>query len=140
MRRRTRVWAGLITGLALVAGACGEGEPMGPEGGVAGNWTVAAFEDATGCGEGTSNTTLTVRIEQSGNTLTVTISGVEYTGTLNGTQATWSGSYDDDGGVTTEQFTVTFANDNTTLSGGSTWTWTDGGDSCSGTVTVTGSR
>lgn len=134
------MWTGLFTGIALAAGACGEGEPTGPEGGVAGNWAVAAFEDATGCDEGTSNTTLTVRIEQSGNTLTVTISGVDYTGTLSGSQGTWSGSYDDDGGVTTEQYAVTFANDNTTLSGGSVWTWSDGDSSCSGTVTVTGSR
>ena len=82
MRVRTKAW--VCAGLVVAAlGACGEGEPMGPEGGVAGNWTVSAFEDATGCGEGTSNTTLNVRIEQSGNTLTVTIGGVDYTGMLN---------------------------------------------------------
>ena len=127
----------LAAALTLLA-ACGDSAPVGPEGGVAGNWTVTAMEDATGCGEGTSTTTLTVRIEQTGNSLTVTIDGVDYTGTLTGTQATWSGSYPDDGGTTTEQFTVTFTNGNTQMSGGSTWTWTDGGSSCSGTVQVTG--
>lgn len=124
---------------ALLFVACEEA-PMGPEGGVAGNWSIQAFEDATNCGEGTDSYSLSARIEQSDNTLTVTIDGTDYTGMLNGSVGTWSGSYDEDGGTTTEQYTVTFANENTTLSGGSTWTWSDGASSCSGTVTVTGER
>lgn len=113
---------------------------MGPEGGVQGNWAIEALEDATNCGEGTSSYSLSARVEQSGTTLTVTIDGTDYTGSLSGSTGTWTGSYDDDGGTTTETYTVTFANENSTLSGGSTWTWTDGASSCSGTVTVTGTR
>lgn len=125
---------------ALLVTAC-EDAPMGPEGGVAGNWSIQAFEDATNCGEGTDSYSLSVRIEQStDNTLTVTIDGTDYTGMLNGSTGTWSGSYDEDGGTTTEQYTVTFSNMNSSLSGGSTWTWSDGASSCSGTVTVTGTR
>lgn len=120
--------------------ACGEDAPTGPEGGVAGIWSIQAFEDATNCGEGTDNYSVTARIEQSGTTLTVTIDGTDYTGTLTGTTGTWNGSYPDDGGTTTEEYTVTFANENSTLTGGSTWTWTNGASSCSGTVTVTGNR
>ena len=132
-----------ITALALAAvftAACGEDPPMGPEGGVAGIWSIQAFEDATNCGEGTDNYSLSIRIEQSGNTLTVTIDGTDYTGALNGAVGTWSGSYPDDGGTTSEEYTVTFSNANSRLSGGSTWTWSDGASSCSGTVTVTGDR
>lgn len=138
MRSRS-IAVGLSAFTFLFLAACADA-PTGPEGGVAGNWSVNAVEDATGCGEGTSTSTITVRISQSGTTLTVTIDGVDYTGSLNGSVGTWSGSYPDDGGTTTEDYTVTFANDNTTLSGGSTWTWTDGSSSCSGTVQVTGSR
>lgn len=139
MRRFSTPLILTVSSLVLLA-ACGEDAPVGPEGGVAGIWDVTAFEDATGCGEGTSTSTLSVRIEQTGNTLAVTIGGVDYTGTLNGSAATWSGAYPDDGGTTTEEYTVTFADDNTTLTGGSSWTWTDGASSCSGTVQVTGSR
>lgn len=126
----------LVTAFAVVA--CGG--PSGPEGGVAGNWSVNGTDDATNCGEGVTSFSVNVRIEQSGNTLTVTISGEEYTGTLSGSQGTWSGSYPDDGGTTAEQYTVTFANNNTTLTGGSTWSWTDGVTSCTGSTQVTGSK
>ena len=119
--------------------AC-EVSTTGPEGGVAGNWSVSYTDDATGCGEGITTGTLNVAISQTGNVLLVTIEGVVYAGNLNGTQGTWQGSYPEDGGTTTEQFTVTFTNNNTMLNGGSTWTWTDGLGSCSGTSTVTGSK
>lgn len=138
--QRKRYRAGAVLSAWLLLAACGEEAPMGPEGGVAGIWSIQAFEDATNCGEGTDSYSLSVRIEQSGNSLTVTIDGTDYTGSLTGTTGTWSGSYDEDGGTTSEEYTVTFANANSTLSGGSEWTWSDGASSCSGTVTVTGSR
>ena len=111
-----------------------------PEAGVAGNWSVSYTDDGTACGDGITTGTVAVLIEQNGDALTVTIEGIVYTGTLSGTNTTWSGSYPDDGGTTSEQFTVVFADNGTTLSGGSTWTWTNGVMSCSGSSTITGSK
>ena len=105
-----------------------------------GNWTLSFSDDASDCGEGITTGTATILIELNGNVLIVTADGIVFTGTLSGTDATWTGSYDEDGGTTTEQFEVTFANNNATLSGGSTWTWTDGTTSCSGSSTITGSK
>lgn len=72
--------------------------------------------------------------------LVVTSDGITFTGTLNGTQGSWSGSYPEDGGTTTEEFTVTFTSNNTMFNGGSTWTWSDGLGGCSGSSTITGSK
>ena len=130
----------LLPTLALASLAACADDPTGPEGGVAGNWSVSYTDDATGCGEGIFTGTSNYRIEQRGNALTVTIDGTVYNGTLSGTEGTWSGSYPEDGGTTSQQFTVTFTNSNSMLSGGSTWTWTDGTGGCSGTTTITGSR
>ncbi len=130
----------LLPTLVLASLAACADDTTGPEGGVAGNWSVSYTDDATGCGEGITTGTVNFRIAQNGNVLMVTIDGIVFTGTLSGTEGTWSGSYPEDGGTTSEQFTVTFTNNNTMLSGGSTWTWTDGLGGCSGTSTITGSK
>lgn len=128
-------------GVVAMAGLVGCGnEPSGPEGGVAGNWHVDATIDATQCNEGVYSESFTIKISQSGNTLDVDIEGASFNGTLNGAQGTWHGSYPEDNGTTTETYTVTFANSNTTMAGGSTWTWSDGNLSCSGTSTLTGDK
>lgn len=112
-----------------------------PEDGVSGNWSVTYSDDNTACGEGVIEGQATLTIVQTGNTLTVTAEGIVFTGTLSGTTGTWSGSYPEDNGVTTEEFTVEFSLGGTqdTFEGGSTWTWTGVG-SCSGTSTIMGTR
>ena len=131
---------GIVPVVALLSMVACTDDPSGPEGGVAGNWSVSYTDDATGCGEGISTGNVDLLITQDGNALIVTSDGIVFTGTLSGTEGTWSGSYSEDGGTTTEQFTVTFTDNNTMLSGGSTWTWTDGIGGCSGTSTITGSK
>lgn len=127
--------------VALVVGvACNGEDPTGPPGGVHGNWSVNATIDATQCAEGVYSDSYTISISQDGNDLDVTISGVQFTGTLNGAQGTWTGSYPEDGGTTTETYSVTFSNNNSTMTGGSNWTWSDGAFTCSGTVSLTGSK
>ena len=114
--------------------------PTGPAGGVAGIWTVNSTYDATQCSEGITAVDYVTSISQSGNDLTVTVDGEPSTGTLNGTDGTWSGSYLDTGGTTNEMSAVVFSNSNNNMAGGSTWTWSDGATSCSGTSTLTGSK
>ena len=77
---------------------------------------------------------------QVGIDLRVTSAGLYYTGTLIDTEGTWSATYRGDGGSVSEEFTVTFTENNTVLSGGSTWTWTDGVAVCSGTSTIEASK
>lgn len=136
--RQGVAWIGVLTMVGVVG--CGKDEPSGPPGGVWGKWSVHASIDATHRGEGVYSENFTVSISQNGNALSVDIGGTSFTGTLNGTQATWSGSYDEDDGTTTETYTVTFANSNTTMTGSSTWTWSDGVQSCSGTSTFSGDK
>lgn len=132
--------AGCAATLAVVAFVGCSTEPSGPEGGVAGNWSVNATIDGTQCGDPIITANFTIRISQTGNALAVTVDGDDFNGTLNGTQGTWSGSYPDTGGTTTETYTVTFAGNNTTMTGGSTWSWSDGTTTCPGTSTLTGSK
>lgn len=137
---RFRSSRGIIpVALVLSVAGCGDA-PIGPAGGVAGNWSVSYTDDATGCGEGITMGTVNATILQTGNVLVVTSDGIVFTGTLNGTQGTWQASYPEDGGTTSEVFTVTFTNDNTRFNGGSTWIWSDNVGGCSGSSTVTGSR
>ena len=134
----------VLIGLVVVSlMACAGDSLTGSEGGVAGTWSVAYTDDATDCDvdEGVTTGTVSYVIAQNGNSLTVTFDDIVFTGTLDGTEATWSATYpEEEGGTEVEQFTVTFANNNTTLSGGSIWDWTDGTDSCSGTSTIAGSK
>ena len=123
--------------LVLSVAACGT---IDPELGVTGDWSVSYTDDATGCGEGVTMGTVNMDILQTGNTLVVTADGIVFTGSINGAVGTWGGSYPEDGGTTTEAFTVTFTNDETRFNGGSTWTWADGIGGCAGSSTVTGSK
>jgi len=124
--------------VVLLLAACWDSTGLEPV--VSGNWSASYTDDATECGGGMTEGTVDLLIVQIGDALTVTIDGVVYNGTLSGTEGTWSGSYPEDGGTTSQQFTVTFTNNNSMLSGGSTWTWTDGIGGCSGTSTITGSN
>ena len=105
---------------------------------IAGSWTITENVDATGCGGGTYSDVWTASVSQSGSSITLTTSGLTFSGTLNGNQLTWSGSYPEDGGTTTVNMTATIASSEDSLSGSSTWSWSDGVDSCTGTTTFTG--
>ena len=113
--------------------------------GVAGRWTVTASCDETQCGDGNTVETSEVTVEQNGADLTVTTVDGVFTGTIddNGIVA-WNGNYPEDGGTLTTQATWTVAvdgnNEAVSLTGSSTWSWTDGVEACSGTCTFTGTR
>jgi len=79
-------------------------------------------------------------ISQSGNTLNVTIGSDTFTGTISGTAVSWTGSYYDSGGVTTETLRATVDNTCNSINGTTSWTWTDGTGSCSGSTSFSGNR
>ena len=122
----------------LLLVACSDG--TAPEPLTSGNWSASYTDDATECGGIITEGTVDLLIVQTGIDLRVTSAGLYYTGTLIDTEGTWSATYRGDGGVISEEFTVTFTDNNTVLSGGSTWTWTDGVADCSGTSTIEASK
>jgi hypothetical protein len=105
---------------------------------IAGTWTITENVDGTDCGDGTYTDTYDLSVSQNGSSITVGIGGLTFSGTLNGSNLTWSGSFPEDGGTTSVNITATVASSGDSLSGSSTWGWSDGVESCAGTSTFTG--
>lgn len=102
---------------------------------VEGTWQVTDINDETDCGEGINTVQYTIDITQNGERITVYKDPEgTFTGTLSGNTITWSGSYPEDGGTTTiSSMTVNVSDDGNRFTSQSSWSWTDGIDSCSGT-------
>jgi hypothetical protein len=65
--------------------------------------------------------------------------GNTFSGTVNGDIIEWTGSFEERGGATT--FTsLSITASGSSASGNATWTWTDGIDSCNGTMEIVASR
>ena len=65
--------------------------------------------------------------------------GDTFTGTVNGDIVEWTGGVDERGGTTT--FTsLSLTATETTATGNAAWTWTDGTDSCNGTMDIMARR
>lgn len=108
---------------------------------VSGEWRVDSIVDARNCGEGQYSQTDIYQIEQIGSVLTVTEQdGSVYSGTISGTGFNWSGSYEEDGGVTTLQLQGNFSDNYLTMSGNSSFSFTSVEISCSGTSEITGEK
>lgn len=106
----------------------------------AGIWHIRETVDATNCGEGVYLDAWTAQVSQTGVSISILDSaGDTYQGTVSGNTASWTGSFPDDGGTTTiTSLTLTISGD--TISGSSTWTWTNGVDNCSGTTQIQAQR
>ena len=66
-------------------------------------------------------------------------SGDTFAGTVNGDIVDWTGSFEERGGMTTlTTLTITVAGNS--ASGNADWTWSDGTDSCNGTMVLTASQ
>lgn len=107
---------------------------------VAGNWLVGGTVNGTACGDGTyTEPTVLYTITQSGCSISATVNGATFAGGVNGSSVCWSGSFPDEGGTTTfTSMSVTVSGDSLTGSVG--WTWAGGGQSCSGTTAISGTR
>jgi hypothetical protein len=69
----------------------------------------------------------------------LTSTGDVFSGTVNGDIVEWTGSFEERGGTTT--FTsLSLTVSGNSASGNADWTWTDGTDSCNGTMDITASR
>ena len=96
---------------------------------------VTATTDGRDCGDGISTETRVVDVtSQSGNSIDVLINGSSFTGNFSGNSLTWNGSYPEDLGTTTESISLTVDASCNSFSGSSTWSWTDGSFTCSGTA------
>ena len=104
---------------------------------VAGTWFTRIANNAVNCGLGEIVDAQALVITQDANDITVlTSAGVEFTGTVAGDLVEWTGDIDERGGTTT--FTsLSLTASGTTAAGNAAWTWTDGTDSCNGTMDIT---
>lgn len=147
MRKRLFLLMGLVIFLviAICCGGGGDGDSDNDSDGTctnaAGTWKMSERVDATDCGEGTYNEDITYTVTQSGCNITVVPStnpSLRFSGSINGNQISWRGSWPEEGGTTTATISATINGDN--ISGSASWSWTDGTDSCNGTTQITGTR
>jgi hypothetical protein len=97
-----------------------------------GRWQYATYNCWTDCpGDPEEPETGVVRVNQTGNSFTVTEEGETYSGSISGATYTYTISYPYDEGTVTLTTTFTLTSE-TTGSGVTTWNWTDGIDSCGG--------
>lgn len=114
--------------------------PAPPIGDISGVWAIedTSVSQTAGCSD---FSTYDLVVAQSGNAVTVTDAALNvFTGTLNGNTLTWSGTYPEPPGTVSNNVTITIGATCTTLTGTSTWSYTEPGFSCSGTGTATGTR
>jgi len=130
--RGRRFGGAVIAWLFVLAGCATEPEM------VSGVWSITETVNATACGEGTYTDTYNITVTQNGSDLTVSTPVGVFDGQIDGNQLEWEGSYSEDGGIVEVDLTLT-VNGNS-LTGSSTWTWSDGVASCAGTTSVSGVR
>ena len=137
----------LLGMLLVLAGGCGGGvednnTQEAPIGDITDTWQISETADSNDplC-DGALNPYDLV-IAQTDNNLRVTSpKGDTLNGTISGNAASWTGSYRIDNGTTTiNSLSATIASDCRSMSGRSSWSWTDGNSSCSGTSTFNGLR
>jgi hypothetical protein len=106
--------------------------PEPPVHNATGRWEYSTYNSWTDCpGEPEEPETGVVRLNQTGNSFTVTEKGETYSGSISGATYTYTISYPYDEGTVILTTTFTLTSD-TIGSGVTTWNWTDGIDSCTG--------
>jgi hypothetical protein len=107
---------------------------------VGGTWFTRIANNAVNCGLGEFVDAQALVITQDVNDITLlTSSGNTFAGTVNGDIVEWMGDVDERGGTTT--FTsLSIIVSGSDAAGNAAWTWTDGTDSCNGTMAITASQ
>jgi hypothetical protein len=150
-----RFRAFLVLTLAMIAAACSSGDsvsalqpttpsppppppppPVVTPADVSGAWYSRIENNLVNCGLSVVIDAQASVISQDDTAITILTSGGNtYSGTVNGDIVEWSGSFDERGGTTTLTASVIVSGDS--ASGNATWDWTDGTDSCNGTMEIT---
>lgn len=112
---------------------------------VDGNWSTTASCDERACGDGTPSHSEEITVTQNGEEVTVFNGNGEFHGSIDSKGIVeWSGTYPEDGGTTTLRGSwrvrVDSNNQGVSFTGESSWQWSDGFDSCSGSCTYNGTR
>jgi len=137
---------GLLAGSTVLLVSCsggGGGGLVDPVCVASGDWVISAYVTTSSpycAGDNGTTQSLYPTILQTGNNLNVTVSGANFTGTISGTTVSWSGSYPESSGTTSETLRGTVDNTCSSITGTTSWTWTDGFGSCSGSTSFSGYR
>ena len=113
------------------------GEPTSPAN-IQGLWSVTEKVDATACGEGVYTTERTYSVSQTNSTISISILGHAFSGSVDGNRVSWSGSSTENGETFFMRFSGKVSGD--AMSGTARWDWSDSASSCSGTTTITAVR
>jgi len=107
---------------------------------IAGTWFSRIANNAVNCGMGEFIDAQAIVITQDDSVIALSMStGNTFSGTVNGDIIEWTGSFEERGGTTT--FTsLSITASGSSASGNAAWTWTDGIDSCNGTMEIVASR
>lgn len=107
---------------------------------VSGTWFSRTVNNAVNCGVGEYVDAQALVITQDDADISVlTSTGSVFEGTVNGDIVEWTGSFDERSGTTTIT-TLSITVSGNDASGNADWTWTDGVDSCNGTMQITASQ
>jgi hypothetical protein len=130
-----------LLGSMLLAACGGGGGGAGTCESVSGTWTSAEVVDGSACGEGTTTQQNSYAVTQSACDITVASNGATFSGSVSGTHLSWRGSFPQGGGTTAiTSMDLVLSSDQTTATGKVSWTWSGGGQSCSGTTQITATR
>ena len=106
---------------------------------LSGSWRIIGEIDARNCGEGIQATDNIATVTVDGSQVTVTFRGVTRAGVLDEDKIRYTVSYPDDGGTTQETGEITINNE-TSITGSQSWSWSNGQFGCSGTGTFSGTK
>lgn len=133
--------------LALTIAGCGGGGGGGgsadnsDDGGntatadISGKWDISERGTSDCPGEASYSQEYRVTVEQEDNDLTVIAPSGTFSGSIDGDEISWSGSYPEDGGTTNiTRLTLTISADGDNMVGSADWTWSDDTTSCAGTA------
>ncbi len=142
--KRISLIAVLLTALFVVScsgGGGGGGDPVTCVD-IAGVWTSSENVTSNSCGGSSSPSVNTYTITQNACSVSATsANGGSYTGTVNGSTVSLSGSHPQyTGTVTVTPMTLTVSADGNSMSGTADWTLTDTGVNCTGTSSITAAK
>lgn len=130
----------LVVVLCACGGSSGGGSCADPTVDLTDSWLITETNNTNDCGEGIQSP-YTLVATQSGSDLSVYSPnlGQTFSGQVCGAAFTYTGSYPEDGGTTVlDPVSANISGD--TMSGTSTWRWSDGSESCSGVTEFTATR